>query len=162
MYFNNFVDLELYSLKFSTRHWTFVRVSYINETDITMCSCYTQQTSLPGILVMPNIRKHEIKCDKQEVLYMENVNKGANSPEKKFSTGAISATVWKNSGVSKKGETFEFNSVTLQRRYKDKEGEWQSTNNLRLNDLPRASLVLRKAFEYLSLRDNDTIIEEIA
>lgn len=78
-----------------------------------------------------------------------------NQPEKRFSTGAIVATVWKNNGTSKKGEAVEFRTVQLQRRYKDKKGEWQSTSSLRLNDVPRASLVLNKAYEYLVLKGQD-------
>jgi hypothetical protein len=83
---------------------------------------------------------------------MEKTTSG-NVPEKKFSTGAISATVWKNSGKSKSGEDVEYKTVTLQRRYKDKSGVWQTANSLRLNDLPKASLVLNKAYEYLVLKD---------
>jgi len=79
-----------------------------------------------------------------------------NIPEKRFSTGAISATVWKNQGISKKtGETVEFRTVTLQRRYQDKNGEWQTSNSLRVNDLPKAILVLNKAYEYLTLKEQD-------
>ncbi len=70
-----------------------------------------------------------------------------NQPAMKFSTGAISATVWKNQGVGKDGPT-EFATVTLERRY-NKDGQWQSTSSLRVNDLPKASLVLQKAFEFL-------------
>ena len=87
-----------------------------------------------------------------------------NLPEKKFSTGAITATVWKNKGVSRNtGENTEYNTVSLQRSYKDKDGKWQTTTSLRINDLPRASLVLHKAYEYLVLRehDNDVPIEEV-
>lgn len=79
---------------------------------------------------------------------------GVNTPEKKFSTGAISATVWRNNGTSKKtGESVEYNTTTLQRRYKDKGGNWQTSGSLRVNDLPRASLVLQKAYEYLVLKE---------
>jgi len=79
-----------------------------------------------------------------------------NIPETKFSTGAISATVWKNKGISKRtGEEVEFNTVTLQRRYTDKQGNWQTSNSLRINDLPRAVLVLQKAYEYLVLKKQD-------
>ncbi len=86
---------------------------------------------------------------------MTNTETTGNQPEKKFSTGVISATVWKNNGTSKKdGSQVEFKTITLQRRYKDKEGNWKSTNSLRLNDLPKASLVLNKAYEYLTLRDD--------
>ncbi|MBW2984908.1 hypothetical protein KY361_07335 [Candidatus Woesearchaeota archaeon] len=93
-----------------------------------------------------------------------------NQPEKKFSTGALSATVWQNQGKSKTtGEAVTFRSVTFQRRYKDKDGNWQSTSNLRINDLPRAALVLQKAYEYLVLRGMngsgsealDSAIEEV-
>ena len=76
-----------------------------------------------------------------------------NQPEKKFSTGAISATVWKNNGTSKKtGESVEYRTITLQRRYTDKDGKWQTSNSMRVNDLPKASLVLQKAYEYLVLK----------
>ncbi|MBW2969861.1 hypothetical protein KY319_01935 [Candidatus Woesearchaeota archaeon] len=75
-----------------------------------------------------------------------------NQPEKKFSTGAISATVWKNVR-EKDGKTFETKTVSLQRRYTDKTGQWQSTNSLRLNDLPKAALVLEEAYKYLVLNE---------
>ena len=76
-----------------------------------------------------------------------------NIPEKKFSTGVLSATVWENHGKNKAGEEVSFKTVTFQRRYQNKEGNWQTTNNLRLNDLPKASLVLQKAYEYLVMKE---------
>ncbi|MBD3163652.1 hypothetical protein GF323_00460 [Candidatus Woesearchaeota archaeon] len=82
---------------------------------------------------------------------MNSENNG-NQPEKKFSTGAICATIWKNIGKSKNGQEVEFRTIQLDRRYKDKEDNWQSTNSLRVNDLPKAALVLSKAYEYLVLR----------
>lgn len=80
---------------------------------------------------------------------MENEQK--NTPEKKFSTGAISATIWKNLHQSKDGKTFDVCSVTLQRRYTDKSGNWQTSNTLRVADLPKAALVLEEAYKYLIL-----------
>lgn len=87
---------------------------------------------------------------------MERESNGKTLPEKKFSTGAISATIWKNNGTSRNGLPVEFRTVQLNRRYKDKEGNWQSTGSLRLNDLPKASLVLQKAYEYLVLKGQDS------
>ncbi|MBW2974180.1 hypothetical protein KY366_00530 [Candidatus Woesearchaeota archaeon] len=85
-----------------------------------------------------------------------DVEATGNQPEKKFSTGAISATIWRNNSTSKKtGEAVEYRTITLQRRYTDKEGKWQTSNSLRLNDLPKASLVLQKAYEYLVLKGQD-------
>ena len=101
---------------------------------------------------------------------MENTENAGNQPEKKFSTGAISATIWKNSGVSKTGEPTEYRTVQVQRVYKDKNDQWQNTSSLRVNDLPKASLVLNKAYEYLVLKattdnqedsDVDIEVEEI-
>ena len=77
---------------------------------------------------------------------MENKN---NMPEKKFSTGAITATIWQNQGKSKTGDEVSFRTVSFQRRYKDKNDEWQSTNTLHVNDLPKAALVLQKAYDYI-------------
>ncbi len=92
---------------------------------------------------------------------MDTESTGKTLPEKKFSTGAISATIWKNNGKSKKtGEPVEFRTVKLDRRYTDKEGNWQSTSSLRLNDLPRASLVLQKAYEYLVLKGQDSSVSK--
>ena len=98
------------------------------------------------------------------------MNESRNVPEKKFSTGVITATVWQNQGKGRNGEIVGYRTVSLQRRYKDKNGVWQTANSLRVNDLPRASLVLQKAYEYLVLREQATasdyevdedIIEEV-
>ena len=75
-----------------------------------------------------------------------------NLPEKRFSTGAIVATVWQNEGKSKEGDAVSYKTVSIQRRYKAQNGEWQSTNSMRINDLPKASLVLQKAYEYLVMQ----------
>ena len=92
---------------------------------------------------------------------MENKNTGKNTPEKKFSTGVISAVIWKNQGIKKTGETTEFRTISLQRRYTDKKGEWKSTSSLRIADLPKASLVLNKAYEYLVLRQDNNPFTEV-
>jgi hypothetical protein len=78
-----------------------------------------------------------------------------NIPEAKFSTGAIQATIW-NNPVAKDGqEDGSFKTIVLSRRYKDKNDSWQSTSSLRVNDIPKATLVLNKAYEYLVLRQQD-------
>lgn len=77
-------------------------------------------------------------------------------PEKKFSAGAISATVWKNNRINSKGEAFSTYSITIDRRYTDKEGKWNSTSSLRLNDLPKAELVSRQAYEFLVTKRADS------
>jgi hypothetical protein len=71
-----------------------------------------------------------------------------NKPEQKFRAGAISATVWKNKGNSA-GKVTEFFTIKLERRYKDSNDQWQGTDSLGINDIPKAILVLQKAFEHI-------------
>lgn len=81
---------------------------------------------------------------KKEEVVVEDVK--GNLPEKKFRAGAISATIWRN-----KAQDGEYKTISLERHYTDKEGKWQSTSSFRLNDLPKASVVLQKAYEFLVL-----------
>lgn len=82
----------------------------------------------------------------------ENTMEKSNMPERKIRSGAISATIWQNEKDTSNGKVV-YKTVSFERSYKDKEGKWQATNRLRSNDLPRAVLVLNKAYEYLSLGD---------
>ncbi len=75
-----------------------------------------------------------------------------NKPEKIFRAGAITAAVWRNE-VEKDGDKVSYPTVTFERRYTDKDGNWQTTNSLRLTDLPKAKLVLSKAYEYLAITE---------
>jgi len=75
-------------------------------------------------------------------------------PETKFVAGAVVATIWKNQKVFNNRQT-EYNTISLERKY-FKNDQWQTTTNLRANDLPKASLVLQKAYEYLMLKSNVT------
>lgn len=73
-------------------------------------------------------------------------------PEKKFSAGPISASVWANT-ANVNGEEKSIPSVQFQKRYQDKDGNWKNTSSLSTRDLPKAMIVLGKAFEYLSLKE---------
>lgn len=69
-------------------------------------------------------------------------------PETVFKVGAVRAAVFRNT-IEKNGQTIQLPKVALEVRYKDKTGQWNGTNTLSLNDLPKAILALQKAFEYL-------------
>ncbi len=71
------------------------------------------------------------------------------SPIKKFSVGGVQVAVWENQ--SKEGN--QFYTVSLDRRYKDKDDEWKSSNSFKKNDLPKAVLALQKAYEFLALKE---------
>lgn len=65
-----------------------------------------------------------------------------NKPLNTFKVGAISASLWEN-----KTDKGSFQTISLSRSYKDSSDEWKTTNTLRVNDLPKARMVLQKAYE---------------
>ena len=69
-------------------------------------------------------------------------------PEKVFKMGAVRASVSRNT-IVKNGQTIQLPKVVIEVRYKDKTGQWNGTNSLSVNDLPKATLALQKAFEYV-------------
>lgn len=82
-----------------------------------------------------------------------------NNPIKKFSVGGVQVAVWENEATLEAGQTKSFNSVSIDRRYKDKNGEWKSTNSLKANDLPKAVLALQKAYEFVALKEPAVVAE---
>jgi hypothetical protein len=84
---------------------------------------------------------------------------GKKHPEQKFKAGSVSATVWLNQGVDNDGKATSYRTISFDRSYLDKDGNWQQTNSLRVGDLPKAVLVLTKAYEQLMLK-GDGIPEE--
>lgn len=77
-----------------------------------------------------------------------------NLPEKRFTTGAISATIWRNESLDKKGNKVDYRTVTIQKRYSGKDGIWRTSNSLRVDDLPKVVLLLGKAYEFIVLKQN--------
>lgn len=105
---------------------------------------------------MPNFKRAlKQKPKGKEAKEMEKTN----TPIKKFKAGAISATIWENQGKNTQGEAISYNSISFDRNYKDANGEWQKTNSLRVADLPRAVLVLNKAYEFVALNTPETVVE---
>lgn len=74
----------------------------------------------------------------------------ADKPEHKTRIGAICVNVWKN--TTDKGD---YNTIDMQRSYKDKDGNWKNTQSMRTNDLPKAVLALTKTYEYLLTKGKD-------
>ena len=70
-------------------------------------------------------------------------------PDIVFKHGACNAAVFSKE-VTQGERTFQVRSVSFQKRYRDKNGEWQTTSYLDVNDLPKAILVLQKSYDYLT------------
>jgi hypothetical protein len=81
-----------------------------------------------------------------------------NMPEKKFRAGAVSATIWQNNSQKQDGSMASFNTISFERGYKDKQGNWKSTSSLRVADIPKAVVVLNKAYEYLVMKTQNQIV----
>jgi len=69
-------------------------------------------------------------------------------PEIVFKVGAVRASIFRNT-IQKNGKLIPLPKVVIEVRYKDKTGQWNGTNSLSVNELPKAILALQKAFEYL-------------
>ena len=70
-------------------------------------------------------------------------------PEITFRHGLCSASIYEQD-FERGEEKFTVRTVSFQRSYLDKEGNWQTTNSLKVNDIPKAVLVLNKAYEFLT------------
>ncbi len=69
-------------------------------------------------------------------------------PERVFKMGAVRASVFVND-IQRDGKTVALRKVVIEVRYRDKAGQWQGTNSLSINDLPKAITALQQAYEYL-------------
>ena len=81
-------------------------------------------------------------------------------PVKKFRAGGgISAAVWERQEIQEDGTLRIRYSVSIQKRYRDKEGNWQDSDSYFANDLPKLQLVAGKAYEFVTLNESDTNVE---
>ena len=70
-------------------------------------------------------------------------------PEITFRHGLCSANVFEQD-FDRDGEKLTVRTVTFQRSYLDKDGNWQRTNSLKVNDIPMAIICLQKSYEFLT------------
>jgi len=68
------------------------------------------------------------------------------APVKKITVGQISAALWENE-IAVEGKVKTVLKATVSRRYRDKNGEWKSSQSFSRNELPFAIYALQKAFE---------------
>ena len=75
-------------------------------------------------------------------------------PVEKFQAGQVSAALWENE-IEVNGKTVPVLKATVQRRYKDKSGKWQSSNSFGRNEIPLAIYCLQQAFEKIIETQNE-------
>lgn len=79
-------------------------------------------------------------------------NEKKKAPEH-IKSGAVDCAIWTNEAKDKQGKPIEYQTVQVNRSYKDKNGEWQKTDSFRASDIPKVMLVLGKAYEKLALKE---------
>lgn len=83
-------------------------------------------------------------------------------PTAKFTAGQVSAALWENEVTTRSGQKVTMLKATVERRYKDKDGQWKSSNSFARNEIPLAIHCLQKSFEHIieGQKDDDSVIEE--
>lgn len=71
----------------------------------------------------------------------------SSKPEHTVRVGGIQFSIWSND--TGKGV---FQSITIDKSYKDKDGEWKRTKSFKPSDLVKVQLGLSKVLEYLYLK----------
>ena len=88
-------------------------------------------------------------------------------PVAKFKAGQLSSALWENE-LSVNGRNVTVLKATVQRRFKDKDGQWKSSGSFSRNELPLAIYCLQKAFEKIievqvgESGDDGVVEEEVA
>ena len=80
---------------------------------------------------------------------------GNQTPVAKFRAGAVSTALWEND-IEVKGRTITILKATVQRRYKDHDGNWQSSDSFNRNEIPLAIYCLQKAFDKIIEKQSQT------
>ena len=86
-------------------------------------------------------------------------------PVAKFKAGQVSAALWENEITTKNGHKATMLKASVQRRYKDRDGQWKSSGSFSRNEIPLAVYCLQKAFEkiievQIGESSGDGVVEE--
>lgn len=85
----------------------------------------------------------------------KNPNRKMTEPKTKFRSGNISASIFSNEG-EKDGKKFSYDTIQLQRSYKDKKDNWVNEKmNIRKTDISKLLVVLGKVQESIFLNEKE-------
>ena len=84
-------------------------------------------------------------------------------PVTKFSAGQVSAAIWENEVTTKTGKKVTMLKATVERRYKDRDGQWKSSGSFSRNEIPFVIYCLQKSLDHIigSQQEDDSVEEEI-
>ena len=82
-------------------------------------------------------------------------------PIAKFRAGQVSCALWENE-ANVKGQIVELIKATVERRYRNGDGEWKSSGSFSRNEIPLAIYCLQKAFEHMIEKQNESLpVEDV-
>ena len=88
----------------------------------------------------------------------------AQKPIAKIRAGSVSCALWENE-IKVDGQTKTDLKASIERRYKDKDGNWKSSTSFRRNEIPLAIFCLARAFDKIineETTNNGTSEEAVA
>ena len=85
-------------------------------------------------------------------------------PLAKFRAGGVSCALWENE-INVNGNSKTVLKASIQRRYKDSEGNWKSSTSFSRNEIPLAIFCMARAFDKIIQEEtagsgNDSVEEE--
>jgi hypothetical protein len=82
-------------------------------------------------------------------------------PVAKFRAGPVSAAIWENE-ITVNGKKGVMLKASVERRFKDKDGQWKSSNSFSRNEIPLAVYCLQKSFEHIigAQQEDDSVEAE--
>lgn len=69
----------------------------------------------------------------------------------KRAKGGLSIAVWSRDEADQHGNTITRHSITLKKRYKDKDGNWQDSGTWFPEDLPKVARLVEHAYDFILL-----------
>ena len=120
------------------------------ETDVQTNGVHDEATTAVAEVPAPPSDTHP---DKPQPLVSYRLNSDR--------TTSVSLAVWANTYTNQQGEEYEQLSVTVQRSYKDQQGQWQTQTkpSWRVHDLVALMHLLNKAHSFaLNRRTDDSSI----
>jgi len=76
-------------------------------------------------------------------------------PVKEFRAGSVRASIWQDEVAGKGDEPWSVYGVRIEKRYKDAQGQWESTTRFKRADLADLELVVLKGREFISLTERE-------
>ena len=85
----------------------------------------------------------------------------ANKPIAKFRAGQVSAALWEND-IKVDGHDRTIVKATVERRYKDRDGEWKSSGSFNRNEVALAIWCLQRCLDAMIENSSEFEVEEVS